>query len=470
MSLWSRAVSALGLRAAPSGDMLSDVSAIGPEPFGAQPQRIGGDLNPRTLSTIIREADDGHVSRLCDLGNESRQKDCHLQSVCHTRETALCGLDWDVRPKVRPGWQKPVARDAAAADWVKEALLQATGLESDPTARGFHDLIAHLTGGAFFGHAVAESFLDLQKGRIVPVAWKTHGARRFAYDTSNDGRLYQYDAIGNYPFPGVDFQAVWPGKFIVHQPRITGDSPHREGLIRVLVWAALFRNWDLRDWIQLAELSWKPWRFGRYSGNAKPSAVEQLSRILQRMSVSGVALFNKDIADVTVEWPKAQGQSSHQALADWLGAEISKAVLGQTLTTEAGARGARSLGEIHDQIRRDIREADARAVAATIRRHIIAPLIRWNFGPDVAIPDFVFITEDGVNLNEFSEGIERLTNAGLRIPASWVRDQAGIPDPDEGDETLGPAVDVDVSEFDNGPDASSQEPQEEASPKAEAQS
>jgi len=40
----------------------------------------------------------------------------------------------------------------------------------------------------------------------------------------------------------------------------------------------------------------------------------------------------------------------HKLLADFMGAEMAKAVLGQTLTVEAGQRGARSLGEVHDRV------------------------------------------------------------------------------------------------------------------------
>src|SRR5690606_25284205 len=67
---------------------------------------------------------------------------------------------------------------------------------------------------------------------------------------------------------GVDFREEWPNKFVVSQPRVTGDAAHREGLCRVLVWACLFRTWTVADWLKTAELSWKPWRIGTYKKGA----------------------------------------------------------------------------------------------------------------------------------------------------------------------------------------------------------
>src|SRR5262249_54993934 len=160
-----------------------------------------------------------------------------------------------------------------------------------------------------------------------------------------------------------------------HQPRITGDVPCREGLVRVLMWAALFRNWDIRDWLALGELAWKPWRTGGYTRGASEEDIDALIAILDAMSSSGVAVYPKDTAEVKIEWPKnpPAGGGTHKELADFLGAEMSKAVLGQTLTTEQGSKGSQALGRVHDQVRKDIREADARSVAATIRRDLIAP-------------------------------------------------------------------------------------------------
>jgi phage gp29-like protein len=90
------------------------------------------------------------------------------------------------------------------------------------------------------------------------------------------------------PYPGVDLRTWFaPGKVLFYQPRVTGAEPNREGLARVLVWAALFRNWSVRDWVQLGELAWKPWRIGTYDG-ADEKAISTLKTILRCVSTLGI--------------------------------------------------------------------------------------------------------------------------------------------------------------------------------------
>ena len=68
-------------------------------------------------------------------------------------------------------------------------------------------------------------------------------------------------------------------------------------------------------------------------------------------------------------------ETVHDALLAYIDALISKAVLGQTLTTEAGDRSARSLGEVHDEVRRDIERSDAFALGQTLTRDIARPIV-----------------------------------------------------------------------------------------------
>lgn len=419
---------------------------VGTLPLSLQLQRIGGGLTPQQVSSIIRDADSGYMWRLIDLGNEARQKDCHLQSVLYTRESALAGLDWEVRPSKKPGRKEPLAKDRRIAEFTEAAIRQAVVPYESHELCGFPDLVAHLNGAVFPGYAVSEIDWKKDGASIVPRGFSRISARRFRFNIES-GRLEWWDQ-GFGMAEGVDFAEKYPGKFICHKPRINGDVPCREGLIRVLMWAALFRNWDIRDWLSLAELAWKPWRTGKYQKAASQEDIDNLESVLESLTTSGVATY-PETTELEIHFPSGNAgtNATHQELANFMAAEMSKAVLGQTLTTEAGTRGARSLGDVHDEVRKDIREADAMAVAATIRRDLIVPLVRMNFGPTAAIPDFQFITEESADLKAFGEGVKNLFDAGTKIPQSWVRDQAGIPEPEEGEELLG-AQEVDVSEFD----------------------
>lgn len=398
--------------------------------------RIGGGLTPLAVSSIVREADTGYIYRLIDLANEARQKDCHLQSLLGTREAAISALSWKVTPAVAPGEVMATDRDREVATMVSAALRAAEGDNKADCSKNWSDMVSHLSSAIFFGFSVSEIDWRLHDNMLVPRGFRPISHRRFRFAQEN-GQLRQWDVERPATPEGIDLQKTYPDKFIVHQPRINGDVPAREGLIRVLMWATLFRNWAFTDWLRLAELAYKPWRIGRYKTDASTEEIDDLETALQLLTTNGVATFSER-ATVSIEWPQRGrgGRPEHRELSDYLGAEMSKCVLGQTLTVESGERGARSLGEVHDRVRKDLRENDAIALAATIRRDLIKPMVKLNFGKDTMVPGFHFVTDDAVDMGALSRAIEGFVRGGLEVPQWWVRDKAGIAEPEPGEKLM----------------------------------
>ena len=65
--------------------------------------------------------------------------------------------------------------------------------------------------------------------------------------------------------------------------------------------------------------------------------------------------------------------------------QISKAILGQTLTSDSGG-GSYAQSKTHNDVRHDLTVADCKALASTLRRDLIRPLCIFNFGEDKRIP------------------------------------------------------------------------------------
>lgn len=428
-------------RRLPEGRVTDETIMISELPLTVQMRRIGGALTPEALSQVMRAADVGEMWQLTDVANEARQKDCHLQSILGTREMAVSSLPWQVAPRGAPR-KNAVRRNQKdiISEFVEEALENADGgiLASGDRLVSFRTMLAHLASGPFHGRAVSETVLRKDGRRLVPTGWNNVEPRRINFSLQT-GRISWWDPNGfGMPYPGVELAQFAPGKLLVHQPRIVGDDPVHEGLARVLLWAALFRSWDMRDWVTFGELAWKPWRTAKYTKGADKNDITSLTTKLRQMSSSGV-MVHPDSTEITIEWPKNAGSKggTHAELFAVLGAEMSKAVLGQTLTSEQGSRGSQALGRVHDNVRRDILEYDAKCIAETVQRDLIVPLVRLNFGPDAEVPQFRFLTDDEVDLSTFSLGVKNLKEAGLRIGSKWVRDRVGCPEPDEDDEILG---------------------------------
>jgi phage gp29-like protein len=63
-----------------------------------------------------------------------------------------------------------------------------------------------------------------------------------------------------------------------------------------------------------------------------------------------------------------------------------------------------------------------------------------NFGSDVAIPGFEFMTQDAIDGVSESVTVLNLRQAGLPIPTAWAYDHFGIPAPDDDEDIMGPTL------------------------------
>ncbi len=144
-----------------------------------------------------------------------------------------------------------------------------------------------------------------------------------------------------------------------------------------------------------------------------------------------------------IEFTEARQTGSvelYQSFCQYLDAQVSKAVLGQTLTTEIpqGA-GSRAAAEVHDTVRRDILSADARRLAATINRDLIKPIVDLNLGPRRNYPRLALGMADDADSNDFVDMVTKLADHGMRIGQKTVLDKLGIAQPEPGEPILHPS-------------------------------
>lgn len=401
---------------------------VSSQPLWAQFCRIGGSLTPEEVTWIIRRADAGYPRELVDLGNEGRSKDGHLQGILSIRDASVaqCPVDFIVPERSN---QRKLKKDKRAVD-----LCQRVVDEFD----NWPVFIEHLTGAYFPGHATAQLYWRKTKdGFLLPYKADALRPRDFVF-SQLDGQL-RYSPPTNLSIE-LDLLAENPGRIVQVQRRIVGDAQVREGLIRLLVWAALFRNWTLKDWLSLGEVGWKPWRTGSYDRNASDEDILALENALATMGTTGVAVL-PETAKVNVEWPKGMaagtgGSSSHRELFDVMGREMSKAVLGTTTSIESGPNGTKGDTHVRDALRTDKREQDAVAVSAALKSHLFNFVVAVNLGDDVLVPTPWFQTDESQDQLAFASAVQKLQLSGVRIPAKWVRDEVGMPEPKDGEEVL----------------------------------
>lgn len=409
--------------------------------------RIGSSLTPRRISSILSLCDQGQPAQYHDLLNELRQKDGHLHSVLQTRESALLAAGWTIQaPEVKEETRE-LAEEAAA--YCREVVAALANFEPS---------VSHLADALYKGYAVCEVIFERRGKYVVPVALEPKQGRRFAFD--QESRLRWYDD-GLKPFPGDDFLTEYPRKFLVHQPRVTGDSPVREGLGRILCWLACFRNWAWRDWMLFSELYGKPWRIVQLDRTKAQDEDEEAARQIVNDATSSTALLIYDSMTLDIRWPEAAGGAQatpSPQIISTAGQDMSLAVLGQLGTTGDVQNGLGGKGDAREQVRRDLLKADDRAMSATLRRLLATIVMLGPFPMGTPVPVLSFNTEDALDTKGFLDTIKVATEVGVQVPVAYVHDQTGIPRPVDDEPVLGSGVGATIAEEPEEDDEPASEP------------
>lgn len=372
-------------------------------------------LTPQRLAQIFREADDGDVLRQMELFEEMEEKDPHLFSQLQTRKNAVTGLDFEVIPF------SDEERDKQIAEFIRQEIESLEDIEDT-----FMDLLDAIGKGIAFSEIIWE-YVD---GRVTVSDVKWRHQKKFFWD--HDDTL----KVRTLEFPqGIELPE---NKFIIHRYKARSGHPSRAGVLRVIAWMYLFKNYDLKDWVSFCEVFGMPLRLGKYS----PSASEEDKRALMQALVqigSDAAGIIPDGTEIDFkESSKVTSINVYESLARYCDEQISKAVLGQTLTSDSGG-GSYAQSKTHNEVRHDLTVADCKALAATLRRDLIRPLVYFNFGESHRIPYLRFDCEEAGDLTAAAEIYAKLIrDVGLKIPTSHLYKKFSIPKPEPGEEVAAP--------------------------------
>ena len=409
---------------------------IRPRREDAQRDYPADGLTPQRLVSILREADAGSLSAALALYEQMEEKDAHLYSVAHTRRLAVTGLNWEIVSAAElPGWSagRRAMRDRSAAP-VDRALADDAAAfcqESLRQVAGVDDALDHLALALGRNVSVVELIWDTaadgpRLAELAPVAFE-----RLACDELGELRLLT-DAEPN------DGIALPPDKFIVHRPHAISGTPSRGGLGRVTALAYLAKHFAIKDWLIFAEVFGMPVRIARYAPNATPEEKKELLTMLKQLGADATAVFSKAV-EVEVIQSRVPGETNlYENLCVYFDREISKAWLGQTLTTDtARVRATLGAATAHAEVRRDIRDDDIRKEARTIRRDLLTPLTKLKFGPDAPVPHFRRIVDLSNEPKKLADVLATAVNdLGVKVPTRWAHAALGLPEAKAGEETL----------------------------------
>lgn len=139
----------------------------------------------------------------------------------------------------------------------------------------------------------------------------------------------------------------------------------------------IYKRGGFGDWAQFAEMFGMPFRDCSYDDFDDQTRI----KLEQAMAQWGAAnyIIRPKGAEINIhDNANTSGSSElYDTLVKACDASISKTILGNTLTTEQGDKGARSLGEVHQEAQKDKTDSDERFVFSILNTQFRAILKRF---------------------------------------------------------------------------------------------
>lgn len=375
-------------------------------------ETIVGGLTPSKMAAILKDAAADDPVEFLGLAEEIEEVDPHYGSVLRTRKLAISSIESEIAPGSED------ARGKEIADFVREIV----------DAPNFPDLIADLLDGLGKGYSVCEIEWDTSGNQWKPANYVWRDPRSFTWDkTTRTIKHRMADGTA---------RDLEPFRYAVHVPKLKSGKPVRGALARVAAWSFLFKNYTIKDWIRFIEVFGMPLRIGKYGPGATEADKRKLLRALANIGTDAAGIIP---TSMSIDFVQSAAGTAAQGpvfggFAEFLDKQVSKAVLGQTMTTDDGASRAQS--EVHNEVRLDIKAVDARQVAGSVQRHIIIPAVALNFGVQESYPVFSLPVEEPEDLEKWTGNVTEVMDRGLPVSKKQLRKKLVLDEPEDDEDAL----------------------------------
>lgn len=357
-----------------------------------------------------------------------------------------------------PRYVKPASdsrEDKKIAEFVEETLeqywggtSQTFGNESDetPFESFLSEALEAVGDGVTIGEIIFKEASDriyIEEVKFKPQHLFAFGGTGFAdYSTSlmmypHTGKLHLRSGVSVEHF---GLAAELPeNKFFVFSYRPRKGNRWGSPVKRKCFWQTWIKRAGVKGWMRYIEKG-SGTVVARYNDGAgadeQSTAVDAATAVQEE---SAVALPKKFLLEVH-EMVRNIGSSHKEFIDDYGNAEISRIVVGQTLTGRGsdGGGGNRALGEVHERVEGRKVSNDAKALMGAVNSRIVRPIVLYKFGPKAKLPLWGLQHEPQEGLNSKAERFGKLRKeVGIPLSKKQVRDEFQLEKPTDEDDTLG---------------------------------
>jgi len=307
------------------------------------------------------------VYRQAELFEEMEEKDAHLSAELLKRKNAVNALDFEIIPyeeglkgaKRRRGKTKP----DKVCDFCRDVIY------SMPT---FEDSLFDLLDAIGKGFAVSWTKWDIAEGKAIVTDLQWIHQKRLQFTDTLEPKLINEQGMG---------EEIGPFQVIYHRHKARSGYDTRAGMLRVCAWMYLFKNYSIKDWVAFCEVFGMPLRLGKYDPGASKEDKDALVAAIRSLGSDAAGIISKSTEIEFIEAIRGRVEGNlYKVLADFCNREMSKAIVGATLTTDVGDKGSYAASKTHNEVRLDLVKSDAWSLANTLRMQLLRPLVGFNFG------------------------------------------------------------------------------------------
>jgi SPP1 gp7 family putative phage head morphogenesis protein len=323
--------------------------------------------------------------------------DAHVWSCVQSRKSGTLSCEYEIREPAKGG-----VRTSKKAHQMIEDMMDQLDV---------YQIITDMLEAPFFGMSPIEVIWQAGSAwlpeRIVgkPPEW-------FAFDADNRLRFLSIDNM-------VDGEELPPYKFLLPRHHATYQNPYGERVLSRCFWPVTFKRGGFKFWAIFTEKYGMPWIIGKVPRQTNDTERGLLLTRLVNMVQDAVAVINNDESvEITEAAGKTASADIYEKLISVSNREISKAILGQTLTTELDKGGSFAATKEHMEVRADLVDQDKRMVSAAFNR-LFSWVTELNFSGAVP-PVFAFYEEEDIQKDR-SDRDTQLTSQGVRFKPKYYQ-------------------------------------------------
>ena len=327
--------------------------------------------------------------------------DPHVFACVQSRKAGVLSLDWDINR----GLDKDKNAEAL------EDLLKKLNI---------HKLISDILDSTLYGFQPLEIIWEKNKsGYILPQKITAKPPEWFCFDDDNN---LKFRTKENY------YGEIVPNKkFLLAQNNPSYNNPYGERTLSRVFWSVTFKKGGMKFWAVFTEKYGMPHLIGKHPRGATKDETNTLADMLEEMVQDAIAVIPDDSSVEIQEANKSSSAEIYEKLIDKMNAEISKAILGQTLTTEIGSTGSYAASNTHMAVRQDIIDADKKLVESVINE-LIRRIYEINYNNN-DIPVFEMYAPEEVDLT-LAQRDKILYDTGVKFTKEYFIKSYGLEEDD----------------------------------------